>query len=82
MSRGWLADAARYLEADAIVASTATATPRVAADIVRRLGLSDPLKVATGFDRPNISFVAARPAGSAPEGPCLPPGHSTSMETS
>ena len=45
-----------------IVASTATATPRVAADIVRRLGLRDPLRVATGFDRPNISFAVARPA--------------------
>jgi ATP-dependent DNA helicase RecQ len=56
-----LADAARYLEADAIVASTATATPRVAADVVRRLGLREPLRVATGFDRPNLSFLVARP---------------------
>ncbi len=56
-----LADAARYLQADAIVASTATATPRVAADIVRRLSLDDPLRVATGFDRPNLSFAVARP---------------------
>jgi ATP-dependent DNA helicase RecQ len=57
-----LADAARYLGAGSIVASTATATPRVALDIARRLGLRDPLKVATGFDRPNISFTVARPA--------------------
>jgi ATP-dependent DNA helicase RecQ len=57
-----LADAARHLGAKAIVASTATATPQVAADIVRRLGLSEPLKVATGFDRPNLSFAVARPA--------------------
>ncbi len=57
-----LADAARHLEAKAIVASTATATPQVAVDIVRRLGLRDPLKVATGFDRPNLSFAVARPA--------------------
>jgi ATP-dependent DNA helicase RecQ len=56
-----LADAARYLEAQAIIASTATATPRVAADIVRRLGLREPLRVATGFDRPNLSFAVARP---------------------
>jgi ATP-dependent DNA helicase RecQ len=56
-----LADAARYLGADAIVASTATATPQVAADVVRRLGLNEPLRVATGFDRPNISFSVARP---------------------
>ena len=58
-----LADAARALSACALVASTATATPRVAADVVRRLRLRDPLRVATGFDRPNISFTVARPGG-------------------
>jgi ATP-dependent DNA helicase RecQ len=58
-----LADAARYLGAGSIVASTATATPRVALDIARRLGLDDPVNVSTGFDRPNISFAVARPAG-------------------
>jgi ATP-dependent DNA helicase RecQ len=57
-----LADAARYLGAESIVASTATATPRVAADVVRRLALREPLTVATGFDRPNLSFAVARPA--------------------
>jgi ATP-dependent DNA helicase RecQ len=57
-----LADAARHLGARAIVASTATATPQVATDIVRRLKLREPLRVATGFDRPNISFGVARPA--------------------
>jgi ATP-dependent DNA helicase RecQ len=57
-----LADAARHVGAQAIVASTATATPQVAADIVRRLGLREPLRVATGFDRPNLSFAVARPA--------------------
>ena len=57
-----LADAARYLGAGSIIASTATATPRVALDIARRLGLREPLKVATGFDRPNISFAVARPS--------------------
>jgi ATP-dependent DNA helicase RecQ len=63
-----LADAARWLDARAIVASTATATPQVAADIVERLGLRDPARVATGFDRPNLSFgvVACRsPAAKA-----------------
>src|SRR4051794_33104257 len=52
-----LADAARWLGAEAIVASTATATPQVAADIVERLGLREPVRVATGFDRPNLSFI-------------------------
>src|SRR5918999_1618338 len=57
-----LADAARALGAQAIVASTATATPRVATDVVRRRGLREPVRVATGFDRPNLSFAVARPA--------------------
>ncbi len=52
-----LADAARWLGAEAILASTATATPQVATDIVARLGLRDPVHVATGFDRPNLSFA-------------------------
>jgi ATP-dependent DNA helicase RecQ len=55
-----LADAARWLGAEAILASTATATPQVAADIVARLGLRDPVRVATGFDRPNLSFAVVR----------------------
>ena len=37
-------------------AATATATPRVAADIVRRLGLRAPVRITTGFDRPNLSY--------------------------
>ena len=57
-----LADAARHVGAAAIVASTATATPRVALDIARRLGLREPLRVSTGFDRPNVSFAVMRPA--------------------
>jgi ATP-dependent DNA helicase RecQ len=55
-----LADAARWLGADAIVASTATATPQVAADIVSRLGLRDPARISTGFDRPNLSFAVVK----------------------
>ena len=50
------------------MASTATATPRVAADIVARLGLRDPVTVTTGFDRPNLAFsvISARsPADKA-----------------
>src|SRR3954454_2157871 len=58
-----LADAARALGARALVASTATATPRVARDVEQRLGLRDPLRGATGFDRPNIAFAVARPGG-------------------
>ena len=57
-----LADAARHLGAASLFASTATATPRVATDVVRRLALRDPVRVVTGFDRPNVSFTVARPA--------------------
>ena len=60
-----LADAARYLEARAIVASTATATPTVARDIEQRLGLRDPVKVTTGFDRPNLDFAVIRVGSTA-----------------
>jgi RecQ family ATP-dependent DNA helicase len=55
-----LADAARWLGAEAILASTATATPEVAADIVSRLGLREPVHVATGFDRPSLTFAVVR----------------------
>src|SRR6478752_3446832 len=60
-----LADAARWLGARAIMASTATATPQVAADIVARLRLEDPVRVTTGFDRPNLSFAVVRCRGAA-----------------
>jgi superfamily II DNA helicase RecQ len=57
-----LVDAARWLAAEAIVASTATATAtrQVARDIEARLGLCDPVRVTTGFDRPNLSFAVIR----------------------
>lgn len=44
-------------ERPVVAAFTATATPRVADDIVRLLGLCDPLRVTTGFDRPNLHFA-------------------------
>ncbi len=52
-----LADAADRVGAQATIALTATATPRVADDIVARLRLRDPVRVTTGFDRPNLSLV-------------------------
>jgi ATP-dependent DNA helicase RecQ len=60
-----LADAARWLGAKALVASTATATPQVARDIVERLGLKSPALVTTGFDRPNLSFAVVPCATTA-----------------
>ena len=49
--------AARALGARQLFACTATATPRVAGDVIQRLGLRDPLRVTTGFDRPNLSYI-------------------------
>ncbi len=39
-----------------VMACTATATPKVAEEIVTRLGLREPERVRSGFDRPNLSF--------------------------
>ena len=44
-----------------VAAFTATATARVQEDIALRLGLRDPVRVVTGFDRPNLFFDVQRP---------------------
>lgn len=41
----------------ALAAFTATATQRVAADIVERLGLRDPFRVRASFNRPNLHYA-------------------------
>ena len=41
---------------------TATATPEVREDIEKLLGLRDPLRVTTGFDRKNLYFEVQEPA--------------------
>src|SRR5450759_4565126 len=43
-------------ERPAVMAATATATPRVAEEIAERLGLRDWVSIRSGFDRPNITF--------------------------
>ena len=43
-----------------VAALTATATERVRDDIVRLLGLRDPYRVVTGFDRANLYFGVER----------------------
>ena len=48
-----------------VLAVTATATPAVRDDIIRVLGMTDPVRVVTSFDRPNIRWlVDRRPAGA------------------
>ena len=56
----FLADAARRVGARATLGLTATATPAVADDIARRLALREPVRITTGFDRPNLSFAVVR----------------------
>ncbi len=40
----------------AVMATTATATPRVAEEIARRLGLREWVSIRSGFDRANLAF--------------------------
>ncbi len=58
-----LADARDAIGARCTMALTATATPRVAADIARALRLRDPVEVRTGVDRPNLTFDVAAVQG-------------------
>jgi ATP-dependent DNA helicase RecQ len=46
-----------------VAAFTATATPRVRADVARSLGMRDPLVLVTGFNRPNLRLSALRCRG-------------------
>lgn len=50
-----------------IGAFTATATEEVKNDIVRLLNLNEPIKVTTGFDRPNLFFSVMRPQNKSAE---------------
>ncbi len=51
-----LHDAIAGLGRPAVMAATATATPRVAEEIAARLGLKDWVSIRSGFDRPNVTF--------------------------
>ncbi|MDQ2669650.1 MAG: RecQ family ATP-dependent DNA helicase, partial [Gemmatimonadota bacterium] len=46
-------------------AFTATATPRVRADIAAQLGLENPLELVTGFERPNLTLAVESCRGMA-----------------
>ena len=45
-----------------VAAFTATATPEVRSDVERLLGLRSPVRVTTGFDRPNLRFEVVAPS--------------------
>ncbi len=55
-----LGRAIKELGAPPVVALTATASPPVREDIVRWLGLRDPLVMVAGLDRPNLFLEAAQ----------------------
>jgi ATP-dependent DNA helicase RecQ len=46
-----------------VMAATATATPRVAAEIAAKLGLREWVSISSGFDRPNLAFDVVRVEG-------------------
>ncbi|HXD55725.1 MAG TPA: ATP-dependent DNA helicase RecQ [Solirubrobacteraceae bacterium] len=58
-----LGEAIRSLGRPPVMAATATATPRVSAEIAQRLELRDPVQVRSGFDRPNLTFDVAAVEG-------------------
>ena len=60
-----LADVRTRLGSPPTIALTATATRRVAGDIVRALELRDPVSPRTGFDRPNLFFAVERVGSDA-----------------
>ena len=43
-----------------VIALTATATPRVAEDIMERLGFKEKCLIKSGFERPNLSYVVRK----------------------
>ena len=46
-----------------VTALTATATPKAQEDIITTLGLHQPVRVNTGFERPNLAYRVLRVAG-------------------
>ena len=62
---GRLAQVRERIAPRCVMALTATATTATGIDIIRRLGLRDPVEVHTGFDRPNLTFDAIEAAGKA-----------------
>ena len=43
-----------------VIALTATATPRVAEDIMERLGFRENLMLRSGFERPNLNYIVRK----------------------
>ena len=62
-----IADFLRLLKQRPIVSAfTATATQEVREDVERILGLQNPLRIITGYDRPNLRFEVVQPKSKPP----------------
>jgi ATP-dependent DNA helicase RecQ len=59
-----LADARREFNPPVTLALTATATPRVQDDIIRLLGLTDAVRLVTGFNRPSLTLEVFSTSGA------------------
>ncbi len=59
-----LPEIAQRLGRPTVMACTATATEAVAREIAARFEMREPLKVRSGFDRPNLSFDVVRLEGT------------------
>ncbi|HEY0191509.1 MAG TPA: ATP-dependent DNA helicase RecQ [Kofleriaceae bacterium] len=55
-----LRDAVKQLGSPPVLAVTATATPEITEDVIRQLGLREPVIVRTGIDRDNLQFEVRR----------------------
>src|SRR5689334_20841665 len=63
-----LAERARELEAERVLALTATATPAVVADIRAGFGIEEDDAVVTGFYRPNLTLLTSAVAAGERDG--------------
>ena len=54
-----------------VLAVTATATPTTAREIVLDLGLREPVRVTTSFDRPNLFWAVSRVSSTAEQAVCI-----------
>ncbi len=75
-----LAEVARTLQAERVLALTATATPAVVRDICAAFAIPDDCAIVTGFYRPNLQMITTPATGSERDGLLLarlhqrPPG--------
>lgn len=70
----------RFDQRPTVVALTATATPRVRRDIIRSLGLQNPLEIVSSFGRANLSLSVAHMPHDERESWCVRTARSRGSE--